>query len=188
MVLVLALRGIADNFAASVVLQARHPIALGDEIESGDFVGVVTELNGRSVVIRTVDGRTVHVPNGEILQERLVNNSTHGARRSEIASFTNFGRATFDSARQALDYDFLFRNPDYRHLIATIDTEGFHWIDFGLSDEAKLGLFARGVEAAATFLRQFDWDAYKEIRRGLMRASVESKKLDAAKGAAPVAP
>ncbi|GAA1794834.1 mechanosensitive ion channel family protein [Agromyces lapidis] len=83
-VLVLVLRGVADNFAASVVLQTRHPIALGDEIESGDFVGVVTELNGRAVVIRTVDGRTVHVPNGQVLQERLVNNSAHGARRSEI--------------------------------------------------------------------------------------------------------
>ncbi|MFE6965074.1 mechanosensitive ion channel family protein [Agromyces sp. NPDC057679] len=83
-VLVLVLRGIADNFAASVVLQTRHPISLGDEIESGDFVGVVTELNGRAVVIRTVDGRTVHVPNSQLLQERLVNNSTHGARRGEV--------------------------------------------------------------------------------------------------------
>ncbi|MFF2388457.1 mechanosensitive ion channel family protein [Agromyces sp. NPDC058104] len=83
-VLVLVLRGIADNFAASVVLQTRHPVAVGEEIESGGFVGTVTELNGRSVVIRTVDGRTVHVPNSELLGERFVNNSAHGARRSEI--------------------------------------------------------------------------------------------------------
>lgn len=83
-VLVLVLRGIADNFAASVVLQTRHPVAIGDEIESSGFVGTVTELNGRAVVLRTVDGRTVHVPNTQILGEPLVNNSTHGARRSEI--------------------------------------------------------------------------------------------------------
>ncbi|KQM82071.1 mechanosensitive ion channel family protein [Agromyces sp. Leaf222] len=83
-VLVLVLRGVADNFAASVVLQARHPIALGDEITSGDFTGRVLELNGRSVVIRTPDGRTVHLPNSGLLQDPLVNASAHGARRSEV--------------------------------------------------------------------------------------------------------
>ncbi|WP_022888976.1 mechanosensitive ion channel family protein [Agromyces italicus] len=83
-VLALVLRGIADNFAAGVVLQSRHPLAVGDEIAVGDFVGVVLELNGRAVIIRTVDGRTVHVPNAQVLADPLVNNSTHGSRRSEI--------------------------------------------------------------------------------------------------------
>lgn len=83
-VLVLALRGIADNFAAGVVLQSRHPLKPGDEIEVGDYIGTVVELNGRSVVIRTVDGRTVHVPNNTLLQDPLVNHSAAGARRSDI--------------------------------------------------------------------------------------------------------
>ena len=83
-VLVLVLRGIADNFAAGVVLQTRRPIAIGDEIESDGTVGIVQELNGRSVVVRTVDGQTVHLPNANVLQNALVNNSAHGARRSTV--------------------------------------------------------------------------------------------------------
>ncbi|WP_350348487.1 mechanosensitive ion channel domain-containing protein [Agromyces sp. G08B096] len=83
-VLALVLRGIADNFASGVVLQTRHPINVGDEIASGDVVGEVVELNGRSVVVRTVDGRTVHLPNSLVLQEPLTNHSAHGARRSEV--------------------------------------------------------------------------------------------------------
>lgn len=83
-VLVLVLRGIADNFAAGVVLQTRRPLAVGDEIESGDYTGTVREINGRSVVIRTADGRTVHVPNAQILSDPLVNHSEHGSRRSEV--------------------------------------------------------------------------------------------------------
>ncbi|MFF2272770.1 mechanosensitive ion channel family protein [Agromyces sp. NPDC058136] len=97
-VLVLVLRGIADNFAASVVLQTRHPVAIGDEIESGGFVGTVTELNGRAVVILTVDGRIVHVPNTQVLGEPLVNNSAHGARRSEVEVRVEVGGATVDGA------------------------------------------------------------------------------------------
>lgn len=83
-VLVLVLRGIADNFAAGVVLQARRPIEVGDEIESEGAVGRVVELNGRAVVVRTGDGQTLHLPNAEVLQNQLANNSAHGARRSEV--------------------------------------------------------------------------------------------------------
>jgi small conductance mechanosensitive channel len=84
-VVVLILRGIADNFGAGIVLQTRRPIHLADEIEALGFVGTVTELNGRSVVIQTNDGRTVHLPNARLLDNALVNNSALGAMRSEIA-------------------------------------------------------------------------------------------------------
>lgn len=83
-VIFLALRGISANFAAGVVLQTRHPIKVGDEIEAGEYVGTVRELNGRSVVITTRDGRTVHVPNSTLLEDPLVNHSALGHRRSEI--------------------------------------------------------------------------------------------------------
>ncbi|MCD2441070.1 mechanosensitive ion channel family protein [Agromyces sp. SYSU K20354] len=81
-VLVLVLRGVADNFTSGVLLQTRRPIAVGDEIESDGIVGRVVELNGRSVVVRTSDGQTVHLPNANVMQGTLVNNSAHGARRS----------------------------------------------------------------------------------------------------------
>ena len=83
-ILVLVLRGIADNFAAGVVLQTRQPIAIGDEIESEGVVGRVVELNGRSVIVATVDGQTLHLPNAEVMQNPLANNTAHGARRSEV--------------------------------------------------------------------------------------------------------
>ncbi|GAA3214438.1 mechanosensitive ion channel family protein [Oerskovia jenensis] len=83
-VAVLALRGIADNFGAAVILQTRMPVRLGDEIESLDWTGVVKELNGRSVVIATVDGREVHLPNSAVLAAPLVNHSVLGARRATV--------------------------------------------------------------------------------------------------------
>lgn len=75
--------------------------------------------------------------------------------------------AMFNTARHGLDYDFILRNPDYRGLVASISTQGYHWLDFAMPDEDKIGLFSRGAEAACAFLRSFDWAAYKELRRHL---------------------
>ncbi|ACQ79011.1 MscS Mechanosensitive ion channel [Beutenbergia cavernae DSM 12333] len=83
-VVVLALRGVADNFGASLIIQTRKPIHLGDRIATHDEVGTVVEMNARSVVIITNDGRTIHVPNGKLLSDPIVNHSVSGALRSEI--------------------------------------------------------------------------------------------------------
>lgn len=89
LVVVLVLRGVADNFAAGVLIQTRRSATVGDElmVEGPDgepIVGTVSELNSRSVILTTVDGRTVHVPNAQLLANALVNHSRHGARRSEV--------------------------------------------------------------------------------------------------------
>jgi small conductance mechanosensitive channel len=82
--LALALRGIANNFAAGIVIQTRRPIKIGDEIEIDDYVGTVKDLNSRSVYVLTRDGRTVHIPNEHVIQNPLVNYSEAGSRRSEV--------------------------------------------------------------------------------------------------------
>lgn len=81
---VLVLKGAADNFAAGVLLQTRHPVNLGDEIEVDGIAGTVKELNGRSVVLHTQDGRTIRVPNAQLISEPIINHSARGARRSEV--------------------------------------------------------------------------------------------------------
>ncbi|KHK97223.1 hypothetical protein LK09_13335 [Microbacterium mangrovi] len=88
-VVVLVLRGVADNFAAGVIIQSRHPVSLGDEvqIEGVDgkvLVGTVLETESRAVIIRTYDGLTVHVPNSKFLSDVIVNDTTFGARRSAV--------------------------------------------------------------------------------------------------------
>lgn len=83
-VVVLALRGVADNFGASVILQTRKPVRHGDWIDLDGTVGCVVEMNARSVVLTTADGRQVHVPNAALLAAPIVNLSEGGGIRSEI--------------------------------------------------------------------------------------------------------
>lgn len=100
-VAVLVLRGVADNFAASVIIQSRKPMVVGDEItvEGPDgklLTGTVTDLNSRTVVFETIDGRTVHVPNSKVIAETLVNNTHRGERRSEVQVRVERGSASVD--------------------------------------------------------------------------------------------
>ncbi|WP_457099594.1 mechanosensitive ion channel family protein [Microbacterium sp. P5_E9] len=86
---VLVLRGVADNFASGVVIQATRPVEVGDEVQvegvdGKALTGVVRELTSRTVVLETYDGRTVHVPNGRMIAEPIVNHSRRGQRRSEV--------------------------------------------------------------------------------------------------------
>ncbi|HWV49672.1 MAG TPA: mechanosensitive ion channel domain-containing protein [Microbacterium sp.] len=117
-VIVLVLRGVADNFAAGVLVQSRQPVKLGEEIlfdgPDGPLSGVVKELNGRSVIITTADGRTAHIPNLQLLSNILVNDSRHGARRSEVQ--VRIARAAESDLAEAIDI--LTR--------ATAETDGVH--------------------------------------------------------------
>jgi len=71
----------------------------------------------------------------------------------------------FNTARFSSDDNFLRTNPDFRNLIGYIDTGSHNWLNFGLTDEAKVDLFIRGAQAAAAFIHNFNWEKYKEIRK-----------------------
>lgn len=81
---VLMARGIADNFGAGLVLQTRRPLRLGDLVKSCGYRGHVADLNSRTVVLETLDGRTVHLPNSAVMQHPLVNETTRGRCRSAV--------------------------------------------------------------------------------------------------------
>ncbi|GAA5204028.1 hypothetical protein GCM10025773_36580 [Microbacterium jejuense] len=104
---VLVLRGVADNFAASVLIATRRPIVIGEQITvegpDGELLsGTVSELNSRSVVLLTADGRTLHVPNAKLLGDTLVNDSRHGALRSEVQVRVERAGASIDDVVKTL--------------------------------------------------------------------------------------
>lgn len=77
---------------------------------------------------------------------------------------------SFNTARHAMDAEFIKQNPDYSKLVAYIDTEDINWLDFAMSKETKLRLFRMGALTAVAFLQGFNWRDYKRIRRSLAEA------------------
>ena len=79
--------------------------------------------------------------------------------------FSNLISSIFDTARYGYDSEFLRKNPDFKNLIGYIDTGSHNWLNFNLTDDAKIDLFIRGAQNAADFLNRFNWDEYKKIRK-----------------------
>ena len=91
-----------------------------------------------------------------------------GVDKNEINKndkITSIIYSMFNTARYGYDFEFLVKNPDFIKLIGYIDTGSHNWLDFGLTDDAKVDLFIRGARTAAAFLKGFDWDGYKKIRQ-----------------------
>ncbi|MBK9284878.1 MAG: patatin-like phospholipase family protein [Sphingobacteriaceae bacterium] len=92
-----------------------------------------------------------------------------GVDRSETKKtdkIFSFIGAMFDSARHVHDYNYLFKNPDFKKLICVINIGHHNWLNFNINDQDKIDLFVRGAKDAAKFLREFNWPQYKELRKG----------------------
>jgi NTE family protein len=90
-----------------------------------------------------------------------------GSRNRIVKATTNivnFLENMYGAQQHYLSYEFIFQHPLYQRLITNIPTEKYHWLDFNMSDEDKLGLFSEGVTAGYKFLENFDWLLYKEMR------------------------
>jgi small-conductance mechanosensitive channel len=84
-------RRLMDNFSAGLVLQAGTLFDVGDEVSIGADSGAVTEIHGRAVIIETADGKQVHIPNGKVLDDVVINLTRLGKRRSTIEVGVEYG-------------------------------------------------------------------------------------------------
>jgi len=102
-------RVLLENFGAGVTLQARTPFVPGDQITTGDVTGHVREVNSRVVVIDTVDGRQVLVPNAMVLRSPITNLTKHEHRMSTLdvsviyGTDLAFATSSIDAALRSAD-------------------------------------------------------------------------------------
>ena len=93
---------------------------------------------------------------------------------NKTENFFQFAGAMIGTMRHIYDFDFFLQNPDYQHIIGSIDADSqYNWLDFNMEDEKKLSLFLLGASRAIDFLEGFNWEEYKKIREKLLKSSVE---------------
>lgn len=80
-----------ENLIAGVMISIRRPLREGDLVETNDTFGVVEEVNLRSTVIRVPTGQLVYVPNSSVFKNRLVNFTSTGQRRVDLACGVSYG-------------------------------------------------------------------------------------------------
>ena len=107
------------------------------------------------------------IPQRPTIGVKLGVDRTHARR---IDTLTDFMGSMIEGVRNLRDFEFVRNHPEYKDLVEYIDVEDFNWINFRITEAEKLRLFRQGAEAAARFLRRFDWAAYKEgIKSNLLR-------------------
>ncbi|WP_420640000.1 mechanosensitive ion channel family protein [Candidatus Poriferisocius sp.] len=84
LVLALALQKLVENFLSGLILQARRPFKVGDTALLGDHLGIVTDIDSRTTVLRGLDNTIVRLPNSDVAAGPIVNLTYEPLRRSEL--------------------------------------------------------------------------------------------------------
>ena len=79
-----AFKDIGENFLAGILLAFKSPFRINDLIETSGIVGYVIDLSIRDTRIKTLDGKDVFVPNGQIIKNPLFNYTLDGFLRYEF--------------------------------------------------------------------------------------------------------
>lgn len=82
--LAFALQDILENLIAGVMLQARRPFAIGDQVQTNELEGVVIDIDFRSVVLKTFDGVRVILPSSQVLKNPIENRTSFRVRRTTL--------------------------------------------------------------------------------------------------------
>ncbi len=86
-----AFQDIAANLISGIILAVRNPFHVGDIIEVKDVMGTVSRTNLRATIITTFQGQEVFIPNKDVLQSNIINYSTLGNRRIDLAVGVSYG-------------------------------------------------------------------------------------------------
>jgi small-conductance mechanosensitive channel len=80
-----ALRDIAENFLASLLISIQRPFATGDLIGVAGHTGFVQRVNTRATLLMTVQGNHVQIPNATIYKETITNYTANPNERFDFA-------------------------------------------------------------------------------------------------------
>lgn len=79
-----SLKDVLSNYISGVILLAARPFRLGDQVVIEDYEGTIKQIQLRATTLCTYDGRTVYIPNQEVFQASITNNTASPHRRSSI--------------------------------------------------------------------------------------------------------
>jgi len=78
------LKDILSNYLSGLILLAARPFRIGDEVVIDQYEGRVVQIQLRVTTVQTYDGRQVYIPNQEIFQSSITNNTASPVRRSSV--------------------------------------------------------------------------------------------------------
>ncbi len=97
----LALSGTLQNFAGGVIILLFKPFKKGDFIEAQSYTGTVFAIQIFATILKTVDNKTVFIPNGPLSSGSLINYTAEDTRRVDMTFGVSYS-APLDKVRNIL--------------------------------------------------------------------------------------
>jgi len=142
-----AFRDIVENYLAGILLSVRRPFEFNDHVLIGSEEGRVLRLNARELVLMTLDGNHVRVPNANVFKS-VIHNYTKNPRRrfqfdagigvdEDLARVRSLGREVLCAMAGVLD------DPEPSALVreladSTVTVRFFGWVDQREADFYKV--------------------------------------------------
>lgn len=133
-----SLKDVLSNYISGVILLAARPFRINDQVVIGDYEGTITQIQLRATTMTTYDGRVVYIPNQEVFQASVINNTASPRRRSSVIVGIDYEEnigdaiATITKALKDIPEVEATPNPDVlvRELApSTVNLEIRFWVD-----------------------------------------------------------
>jgi small conductance mechanosensitive channel len=133
-----SLRDVLSNYISGVILLASRPFRIGDQIVINNYEGTVTQIQLRATTVQTYDGRLVYIPNQEVFQSSITNNTASPVRLSSVTVGLDHGADLPDLfhriQQQMKQIDGVELDPEpivlVRELtLATVNLEAQFWVN-----------------------------------------------------------
>ena len=79
-----SLKDVLSNYISGVILLSARPFHIGDQVVINGYEGTITQVQLRSTTLKTYDGRMVYIPNQEVFQASITNNTAAQHLRSSV--------------------------------------------------------------------------------------------------------
>jgi small-conductance mechanosensitive channel len=96
-----SIKDVLSNYISGVILLAARPFRISDQVVIKDYEGTVVQIQLRATTMRTYDGRLVYIPNQQVFQSSIINNTASSFRRSHVMVGIDYD-ADLSTARQII--------------------------------------------------------------------------------------
>lgn len=92
-----SLKDVLSNYISGVILLAARPFRIDDQVVIGEYEGTIAQIQLRGTTMKTYDGRVVYIPNQEVFQASIINNTASPRRRSSVMVGIDYGEDIGDA-------------------------------------------------------------------------------------------
>ncbi|MDY6784602.1 MAG: mechanosensitive ion channel family protein [Cyanobacteriota bacterium] len=96
-----SLKDVLSNYISGVILLAARPFRINDQVVIGEYEGTIAQIQLRATTMRTYDGCLVYIPNQEVFEASIINNTASPRRRSSVMVGIDYGEE-IEQAKQVI--------------------------------------------------------------------------------------